>query len=88
MRAVEHSLGIPNSFPGLISDKTSLNVTAAIATTARSSSLSSEIRQVLLDSIPIIAEIVSALKVNTVFEQDGLRSRLASASLLVAKYGF
>ena len=85
--AVEHSLGVPNSFLGLISDNTSLNVTAAIATTARSSSSSSDVLQVQLGPIPIIAEIVLALKLNIVFERDGLKSRLDSASPLVAKYG-
>ena len=89
MRAVEHSLGIPNSYPGLISDNTgtSMNVTAAIATTARSSSLTSEIRQALEEAIPIFTEIALGLKVNIVFDQNGLRSRLAGGSPLVAKYG-
>ena len=89
MRAVEHSLGIPNSFPGLVSDNTgtSKNVTDAIATTARSSSLTSEIRQALEDSISIFTKIALELKVNIVFEQNGLRSRLASGSPLAAKYG-
>ena len=88
MRAVEHSLGIPNSFPGLSSDNsgTYTNVTEAIATTARSSSLTPEIRQVLEDAIPIITEVALELKINLVFEQNDLRSRLARESLLVAKY--
>ena len=65
-----------------------MNVTAAIAATARSSSLTSEIYQALQDAIPIISEIALALKVNTNLEVDGLRSRLASRNPLVAKYGF
>ena len=85
MRAVEQSLGIPNSYPGL-NTGTSTNVTDAIATTARSSSLTPEIRQTLEDAIPIITEIVSQLNVNIVFDRNGLRSRLASESPLVAKY--
>ena len=64
-----------------------MNVTAAIASTARSSVLTSEIQQVLRDAIPIIATITLELNVNTDFEQNGLRSRLASASPMVAKYG-
>ena len=60
-----------------------MNVTAAIATTALSSVLTSEIQQVLRDAIPITLE----LNVNIDFEQNGLRSRLASASPMVAKYG-
>ena len=90
MRAIEYSLGVPNSsFTGLISDNTGtpMNVTAAIEMTARSSSLTSEIQQVLRDAISIIAEVSLGLKVNLDFEQDDLRARLASGSPLVAKYG-
>ena len=65
-----------------------MNVTQAIAITARSSSLSAEIRQVLQDANPIIAQLASELKVNMVFEQDGLRSSLSSSSPLVTKYEF
>ena len=89
MRAVEYALGIPKAYPGLVTDNigTSMNVTAAIATTARSSSLTSEIRQALVEAIPIFTEIALGLKVNIIFDQDGLRSRLAGGSPLVAKYG-
>ena len=80
MRAVEQSL---------ISNNTgsSMNVTDAIATTARSSTLPSEIRLALQDSISMFTKIASELRVNTVFDQNGLRSRLASRSPLVVKYG-
>ena len=88
MRAVEYSLGMANAFPGLSTGSgTSMNVTEAMATTARSSSLAAGIRQALVDAIPIFTEIASTLKVNIIFDQNGLRSRLASGSLLVAKYG-
>jgi hypothetical protein len=87
MRAVEEALGIPNSYPGLsTSSGTSLNVTEAIAATARSSSLPSEIRDALEDAIPMFTKIVSELKVNTVLDLNGLRSRLASNSSLISKY--
>ena len=80
MRAVEQSL---------ISNNTgsSMNVTDAIATTARSSSVTPEIRKVLEDAIPMFTKIASELKVNIVLDQNGLRSRLASRSPLVVKYG-
>ena len=80
IRAVEQSLNSDNT-------GTSKNVTEAMATTARSSSFTPEIRQVLEDAIPIFMNIALGLGVNTVFDQDGLRSRLASRSPLVAKCG-
>ena len=88
IRAVEQALGIPNSYPGLITNNAAfMNVTEAIATTARSSTLPSEIRLALQDSISMFTKIASELRVNTVFDQNGLRSRLASGSRLVSKYG-
>ena len=87
MRAVEHSLGIPNSFQELISSGTSMNATEAIATTARSPTLTPEVREALEDAIPIFTNIASQLKVNLVFDQNGLRSRLGNGNPLVAKYG-
>ena len=84
-RAVEHALGIPNSFLGLYSGTFS-NVTDAIANTALSPSLAPEIRQALNDAIPMFANITSQLGVNILFDQDGLRSRLASGRALVSKY--
>ena len=65
-----------------------MNVSEAIATTSRSSSLTPETRQALEVAIPIFMQIASELKVNTVFEQNGLRSSLASGSPLISKYGF
>ena len=88
VRAVEYSLRIPNSFPGFNSDNTGTpaNVTEAFEMTARSSSLGSEIQQVLRDAIPFIADIPSELNVNINFGQNGLGSRLSSQSPLIAKY--
>ena len=80
MRAVEQSLISNNT-------GTSMNVNDAIATTARSSSVTPEIRKVLEDAIPMFTKIASELRVNIVLDQNNLRSRLASRSPLVAKYG-
>ena len=86
-RAVEHALGIPNSFLGLYSGTFS-NVTDAIANTARSPSLAPEIRQALIEAIPIFTKIAELLGVNIQFDLDGLRSRLAGGRGLVTKYEF
>ena len=86
-RAVEHALGIPNSFLGLYSGTFS-NVTDAIANTARSPSLAPEIRQALNEAIPIFTKIAQLLGVNIQFDRDGLRSRLAGGRGLVTKYEF
>lgn len=64
------------------------NVTDAIANTARTPSLAPEIRQALNDAIPIFTNIASQLEVNILFDQDGLRSRLANRKGLVSKYEF
>lgn len=90
VRVVEHALGIPNSFPGLPSVDVGvlLNVTEAITTIATvASPLSSEISQVLLDSVPIIIQIALELNFNLTFNPDELRSSLTTSNPLVTKYG-
>ena len=89
VRAVEYSLGIPDSLPGLIprSDNGNpLNVTQAIATTATLSSfLAPEVCKVLQEAVPIILQIALELGINLAFEQDGLGSYLSTRPL-VTKY--
>lgn len=90
VRAVEHALGIPNSFPGLpsVDIGVRLNVTEAIATIATvSSPLSFEVSQVLLDSIPIIIQIALELNFHLTFGSDEWRSSLTTSNPLVTKYG-
>jgi len=90
VRAVEHSLGIPDSLPGLIpiSDNGNpSNATQAIAITATlSSSLASEVCKVLEEAVPIILQIALELEINLVFEQDGLGSFLSTRRSLVTTF--
>lgn len=88
VRAVELALGIPvpgrSPFAGFNS---AVNVTSAFSTaTTLSSIFNSEVRQVLLDAIPILAQVTRQLSVNTAFAQGGLRSLLAARRPLVTTF--
>ena len=87
VRAVEHSLGISDSLPGLISIRDNgnpLNATQAIAITATLTSiLTSEVCKVLQEAVPIILQIALELKINLAFEQNGLGSFLSTRRSLV-----
>lgn len=89
IRAVEYSLSIADSLPGLTLDLTNgkpSNVTQALAMTATLSSvLSSEVCTVLQEAIPIVLEIALELNINLGFGQDGLGSCLSSKRPLVSK---
>ena len=87
VRAVELSLGIP--IPGITNAPSSnaANVSAALSGTSTLSSIfNAEVRQVLLDSIPILAQVSEQLGLNTEFTQNGLGSRLRARSPLVTTY--
>lgn len=88
MRAVEISLGIP--VPGITLPESSSVSSASNATGALSGAATSifnaEVRQVLLDAIPILAQVVEQLSINTVFGQNGLRSLLKERQPLVTTF--
>lgn len=90
IRAVEHSLGFPDSLPGLssvLNNGESHNATQALAATATLSTiLSSEVCQVLQEAIPIILEIALELSINLVFGQDELGSSLSARRPLVSNF--
>lgn len=50
--------------------------------------LTSEIRQVLQDAVPIIVKIALDLNINVAFGQDGLGSLLSARKPLVTTYDF
>jgi hypothetical protein len=87
VRAVEHSLGIPDSLPGLVptwDNGNPSNATQAIATTATLTSfLTSEVCEVLQEAVPIILQIALELTINLTFELDGLASFLSTRRSLV-----
>ena len=91
MRAVEHSLGIPDSLPGqswTVNLGNALNATQALATTAALSTiLSSEVCKVLQEAIPIILQIALILNINLAFGQDGLGPSLCTRWSLVSRCG-
>ena len=87
VRAIELSLGIP--VPGITNAPSSnaANASAALSSTSTLSSMfNAEVRQVLLDSIPILAQVSEQLGLNTEFSQNGLGSRLRARLPLVTTY--
>ena len=87
VRAIELSLGIP--VPGITNAPSSnaANASAALSGTSTLSSIfNAEVRQVLLDSIPILAQVSEQLGLNTEFSQNGLGSRLRARLPLVTTY--
>jgi hypothetical protein len=90
VRAVEHSLGMSNSLPGLIpiwENGNPLNATQSIATTASLSLFfTSEVCKVLQEAVPIIVQIALDLGINLAFEQGGLGSSLSSRRPLVTNF--
>jgi hypothetical protein len=91
MRAVEHSLGIPDSLPGqssVLNLGNVLNATQAFATTATLSTiLSSEVCKVLQEAIPIILQIALELNIDLAFGQDGLGPSSCTRRSLVSRCG-
>ncbi len=87
VRAVELSLGIP--VPGITHAPSSnaANASAAFSGTSTLSSIfNAEVRQVLLDAIPILAQVSEQLGLNTEFTKNGLGSRLKARPPLVTTY--
>ncbi|KAF8909279.1 glycoside hydrolase family 5 protein [Gymnopilus junonius] len=79
VRAVELILGIP--VPGVSSFfefQLAPNVAAAFSTASNLTSIfNSEVRQVLIDTIPVLAHVAAQLGLNTDFDDGGLRFSLA-----------
>jgi len=87
VRAVELALGIP--VPGITHAPSSSagNVTTALSGTSTLSSIfNAEVRQVLLDAVPILVQVSEQLNLNTVFSQNGLGSRLRARQPLVTTF--
>ncbi|KAF8957115.1 glycoside hydrolase family 5 protein [Flammula alnicola] len=63
------------------------NVTAALSTAATLSSVfNSQVRQVLFDAIPVLAQVAEQLSLNMVFAEGGLRSFLHARKPLVTTF--
>lgn len=87
VRAVELALGL--AVPGITHTPSynAGNVSAALSGTSTLSSIfNAEVRQVLLDAVPILVQVSEQLSLNTVFSQNGLGSHLKARPPLVTTY--
>jgi hypothetical protein len=87
VRAVELALGIP--IPGINSPSfdSAGNATSALSGVSTLASIfNSEVRQVLHDAIPILAQVAKQLGLNMEFAHGGLASILKARQPLVTTY--
>lgn len=87
VRAVELALGIP--VPGVNSPSfdSAGNATAALSGISTLASIfNSEVRQVLLDAIPVLAQVAKQLDLNMEFAHGDLGSILRARKPLVTTY--